>query len=79
MKTIIIKICANNEAARNVNKIKEITSQYEPVNIVFEECLNRCSFCEDMPYVIIQNGIEFGDDMDELCTAIEETLQSYRS
>lgn len=75
MKTITIKICKSNEAAKYEAKIQEVASKFTQVHIVIEECLNRCSFCEDMPYVLIQNRVEFGDDMNELYEAIEESLR----
>lgn len=78
MKPVIIRICMNNEAAKHKEKIEKIVTQYGQVEIVIEQCLNRCSFCEDLPYLLLQNGVEFGDDIDELCTAIEEAVQNLR-
>lgn len=78
MRPILIKVCHSNESAKYVAQLLEIASKYENVKLVTEECLNRCSFCEDTPYVLINNGVEFGDDMAELLANINETLASYR-
>lgn len=78
MKAILIKVCESNESAKQISRIEEIVSRYDNVQIVVEKCLNRCSFCEDTPYVLVNNGIEFGDDLDELLAAIEESIQRFR-
>ncbi len=78
MKSITIKVCQSNESAKHLSQIEEMITHYGNVQLVVEKCLNRCSFCEETPYVLLNNGVEFGDDMDELLTAIEERIKRIR-
>lgn len=78
MKPIVIKVCQSNECAKYQDQLERVLTSYEPIDLVMENCLNRCSFCENTPYVLINNGVEFGDDMDELFENIEDTLRTLR-
>lgn len=78
MKPIMIKVCESNESAKNLEQIRQLLAPYENIQLVVEECLNRCSFCEDIPYVLINNGVEFGDDMAELMENIMDVVSSLR-
>ncbi len=78
MKPILIKVCQSNESAKYKEQLVNMISQYEKVELVVEHCLNRCSFCDDTPYVLINNGVEFGDDISELLENIEDTIASQR-
>lgn len=76
MKPITIKVCGSNESAKYKEQILQILAPYEHTELLVEKCLNRCSFCEDTPYVLINNGVEFGDDITELLENIEDTVSS---
>jgi len=76
MKTFVISVCKSNESGKNIHLIKNLIADYEHVELKIEECLNRCSFCEDTPYVMINQGIEFGDDLMELLDNIKSEISS---
>lgn len=78
MKPIVIKVCQSNEVAQHVQKLQELALLHDSIHVEIEKCLNRCSFCEDMPFVLLNNGVEFGDTVEELMEEIVESITTIR-
>lgn len=74
MKPVLIKACCNNECMRHRSRIEQLLTQFEKVEFMVEDCLGRCRVCEETPYVLVNQRLEFGDDMEELLEAIHESI-----
>jgi|GEM_PF-4154189 len=70
-----IRICEDNKAMSIKDQLTEEAHAYG-YEIVTAQCLNRCAFCDETPYVLVGSRVVFGDDVSELLEALKEALLS---